>query len=293
MALSPMGPGKIEIDQRYSGAGMKKALLYNFDIDGDSIKSEHQSFLASQIVPLLQNNRGRCWMQGQASRTGSDAHNLALSQRRVRNAASVLTQRNIAATQIRSDAVGESLAFDGPTEDERDRAVALVVLPYAPTPVPPPREVPPAPPTNTRFKIRMLMNLNASAGAAVDFSIFQIWDVQNNVCSFYNYYAAGIAGGVGPWLSGTLEGPWNDMRVAQPISANGFHGAARLTSGGGAAWSYTVVNFMGMPDGNHTIPNPLRIDTGFTIGLGGGTSVGSMELQRLGTADGLLPYNGN
>lgn len=34
--LQKTGPGKIDISTRYSGPGMIKALLYNFDIDGDS-----------------------------------------------------------------------------------------------------------------------------------------------------------------------------------------------------------------------------------------------------------------
>jgi hypothetical protein len=52
------------------------------------------------------------------------------------------------------------------------------------------------------------------------------------------------------------------------------------------------INFMNLPPGTQTIPNPLRLNTGFTIGIGGGTSVGSMKLELLGTSDGLLPFKG-
>jgi hypothetical protein len=52
------------------------------------------------------------------------------------------------------------------------------------------------------------------------------------------------------------------------------------------------INFMNLPPGTQTIPNPLRLNTGFTIGIGGGTSVGNMKLELLGTSDGLLPFKG-
>ena len=169
------GPGKVEVDQSYSGPGMAKALLYNFDIDGADIKPEHERYLRATALPLLRDNRGAIWMQGSASRSGADAYNLRLSRRRVSNVESVLLRSGITPRQVQSDAVGEALAFGHAREDERDRAVALVILPYA-RPVPPPQNVPDRPATNTRFKIRMLMNLNASVVAGIDYSVFQIWD---------------------------------------------------------------------------------------------------------------------
>ena len=293
MVLRPTGPGRIDVDTSYSGPGMAKALLFNFDIDGDTVKAEHAQYLLRSAIPLLSNGRGAIWMQGSASRSGSDAHNLALSRRRVTNVAAKLTTAGIRQSQIQTDAVGEHLAFDHEREDERDRAVALIILPYA-RPTPPPQRVPPQPATNTRFKIRMLMNLNLSAGVAGDYSIFQIWDVQAGLCSFYHYTAGGFSGGIldGLPLSATLEGPWNDMRVSGPISVNQFGGAARFTTGGGGPWSYNVVNFMSLPGNVRTVPNPFRMDTGFTIGIGGGTSVGTMTLEMAGTSYGFRPYSG-
>ena len=52
------------------------------------------------------------------------------------------------------------------------------------------------------------------------------------------------------------------------------------------------INFMDLPVGIQTMPNPLPLNTGFTIGIGGGTSVGDMKLELLGTPDGLLPFKG-
>ncbi|MBK7353806.1 MAG: hypothetical protein IPJ05_09925 [Nitrosomonas sp.] len=47
---------------------MIKALLYNFDIDGDTVKPEHIAFLQSTVVPLLQGDRGHIWMRDQPAK---------------------------------------------------------------------------------------------------------------------------------------------------------------------------------------------------------------------------------
>src|SRR6266849_629628 len=147
---------------------------------------------------------------------------------------------------------------------------------------------------NISFRIRMHANLNASAVVAVDFSIFQIWDEKAGLCSFYTYAASGYAGGLipGGWLSATLKGPWNRFTVTKAMGANQFTGPARFTSGGAGPWTKNYINFIALPPGTQTIPNPLPIDTGFTIGVGAGTSVGDMNLVMAGTKDGLLPYKG-
>ena len=146
---------------------------------------------------------------------------------------------------------------------------------------------------NTRFKIRMHANLNVAAVAAADFCIFEIWDEKAKLTSFYTYWAGGISKGVLPgWLSATLKGPWNEMVVTKAIGANEFSGAARFTSGGAGSRSKNYINFMGLPSGVLTVPNPLPIETGFTIGIGASTSVGRMELFKAGEPDGLLPFRG-
>jgi hypothetical protein len=147
---------------------------------------------------------------------------------------------------------------------------------------------------NTRFKIRMHANLSASIVAAGDFSIFEIWDEKAGLSSFYTYWAGGVAGGVIPrlWLSATFKGPWNDFMVTKAIGANQFSGPARFTTAGGASVSKNYINFMGLPLGAQTLPNPLPVNTGFTLGIGAGTSVGKMELVKAGEPDGLLPFRG-
>ena len=70
------GPGKVDLDLDFSGVGVLKALLYNFDFDDFAglkyreLKPEHKKFLGEKVAPLLANNRGQAWMQGSASRIG-------------------------------------------------------------------------------------------------------------------------------------------------------------------------------------------------------------------------------
>ena len=55
--LHRTGSGKISVDSRYAGPGMIKALLYNFDIDGDTVKLEHIAFLQSTLFPFARRAR--------------------------------------------------------------------------------------------------------------------------------------------------------------------------------------------------------------------------------------------
>jgi hypothetical protein len=70
------GPGLIEVDAAYTGAGVLKALLYNFDFDDSDVikhndlKVEFTRFLADRVAPLLTSDKGQIWMQGSASRIG-------------------------------------------------------------------------------------------------------------------------------------------------------------------------------------------------------------------------------
>jgi hypothetical protein len=148
-------------------------------------------------------------------------------------------------------------------------------------------------PTNTKFKIKQHANLEISKLVAVDYSIFQIWDEDAAKCSFYTYWAAGVSKSLTPgWLSATTAGPWSDLVVTKAIAVNQFTGPTRFTTGGGGSYTKNYINFMELPLGTTTIPNPLPLNTGFTIGIGGGTTVGQMNLELLGTSDGLLPFKG-
>lgn len=272
------GAGKVSLDARVQGRGMLKASLLNFDIDGDGPKAEHLLFLRTRVAPLLEANRGRIWMQGSASRSGSDRHNLALSRRRVEMVAQVLRARGISTRQMQLDAVGERMAVGHGMEDERDRAVALVVLPFTDD-RPPARMVPLPPPVSDEFKIRMLGGLTGSLGPwQTENLFFQIWDPRNHLTAFYTYSGTGSGRGVIPRIpvSVTLRGPWNSFKTSAPIRVSQFAGATRFTTAGAGPWTSNHLNMMGLPKSVATVPRVLSIATGFTVGAGASTSVGDL-----------------
>jgi outer membrane protein OmpA-like peptidoglycan-associated protein len=103
----PAKEGKIDTDSRYSGRGMIKARLYNFDVDKDKLKPEHESFLLKDVIKLLESNTSHIWMQGSASRSGPESHNMGLSKGRVNNVASFLRRHGILDRQMQLEAIGE------------------------------------------------------------------------------------------------------------------------------------------------------------------------------------------
>jgi hypothetical protein len=154
------GPGSVEVDASWSGIGTLKALLYNFDFDDFAdrkfrpLKPEHIAFLADEVLPLLENNRGDIWLQGSASRIGANSWNMEVSQTRVSRVAAYLTDHDIRFDQMQVDAVGEELAnkLKHSEDDPRDRSVMIWVMPKK-TSVPPPKRVPPKPKLSSQSKL--------------------------------------------------------------------------------------------------------------------------------------------
>jgi hypothetical protein len=275
--LKATGPGKIV---RSSGApsGGLRAALANFDVDGDALKAEHKTFLDAQVVPILRAPDSVCILRGQASQTGSDAHNLELSKRRAQNVLGFLTSRGVPSSNVRVQFVGESLAGSFPGENAEARAVSVLVARTAVVPVPKLEPKPaPIPQTTTKFKIRMLGGLSSSVLVAqIEKIFFQIWAPSLSLTTFYEYSSAGVGKGAGASMSATLKGPFNDFATTSAISTTDFGGAARFTTSGVGPFSVNFLNLMGLPSGVATMPNPLKIDTGFTVGLGLSTSLGNM-----------------
>jgi outer membrane protein OmpA-like peptidoglycan-associated protein len=120
--LHPTGEGKIATDSRYSGRGMIKARLYNFDVDGDKLKPEHELFLLKDVIRLLESDTGHIWMQGSASRSGPEIHNMGLSTRRVTKVASFLRRHGILDRQMQPEAIGEAGTQGHLLEEEYDIA---------------------------------------------------------------------------------------------------------------------------------------------------------------------------
>lgn len=258
-------------------------MMSNYDIDVDTPKPEHVTFLNNIVLPLIVGKRARVWLQGSASSTGAAAHNLALSRRRAEGIANVLRSRGVPGPQLQVDAVGEGLASSVVAENADDRAVAILAAPlHDPPPPPQPRPAPATIPTATSFRLRLVGGIGAGARVvAVDRLYFQIWDPAHGVSSIYEYTGGGIGVSVRS-VSATMEGPWNDFRTTGPVAVNEFGGAARFTTGGAGPYTLNYVNMMQMPRGTATSPNPLSISTGFTVGAGGSTTVGYMALVTTG-----------
>jgi outer membrane protein OmpA-like peptidoglycan-associated protein len=128
------GPGKVE--ERPSpdaqAPEMRRASLFNFDIDGDTLKPEHERWLTENVVPLLSVPGASVRLRGVASRSGAASHNQALSQRRVDKVLAFLQRNGLVLAQFVREAAGEGDAaaagqVDG-TEDERFRAVIVTVV---------------------------------------------------------------------------------------------------------------------------------------------------------------------
>jgi hypothetical protein len=296
MVFRATGPGKAEIDRAYSSPGMLKALLYNFDFDdmkSSGLKAEHSRFLTEQVVPLLAKDRGHIWMRGSASQVGIDSYNMELSKTRVNRVANFLTAAGIFRTQMQLEAIGEELTVGHAADDERDRGVALLILPKKKSEPPPKPAPPPKPKIASKFKAAMITGLSAAkaakwakylkgkvgAGVAADVIFFQIWDVENNLSSIYVYVGGGIGVGVTllPSVSATTHGPWNDFTTSAAISCSQFDGFTRFTTAGVAKWSLNFLNMCGTPPGVDDV-YISGFNTGTTIGLGASSTVGDMTL---------------
>jgi OmpA family protein len=275
--LKATGAGKV-VTSGGAPAGGVRAALANFDIDGDALKVEHKTFLDGQVVPILRRPNSICILRGEASHTGSDAHNLELSKRRAQTVLGFLTSRGVPVQNVRVQFVGESLAGSFPGESADARAVSVLVARTTAVPAPQPEPAPAAvPKTATRFKIRMLGALSSGLGVVqIEKIFFQIWAPSLSVTTFYEYSSVGVGKGAGASISVTLEGPFNDFSTTSAIGTPDFGGAARFTTSGVGPFSVNFLNMMGLPSGVATIPNPLKLDTGFTVGLGLSTSLGNM-----------------
>ncbi len=141
--VRPTGPGKIRVLKIRDGgvpavpttfnnvasATTFQAVLYNFDIDGDVLKREHKEFLKEHVVPQLGNAQVKIELRGEASRTGSDTHNLDLSKRRVAQVKNFFRANGPVLANIADSAVGEAdAAGRGENDNTEDALVRAVVV---------------------------------------------------------------------------------------------------------------------------------------------------------------------
>jgi hypothetical protein len=126
------GEGKIrEISPELDPDTTIWAILYNYDIGGDAPKHRHTEWLMEHVVPQLCNPQVKITVKGEASRTGSDAFNMALSKRRVDAIIRYLRAHGPVNADILAWARGEEDARlageEDKTEDEMFRAVWVKV----------------------------------------------------------------------------------------------------------------------------------------------------------------------
>jgi hypothetical protein len=114
-------------------------MLFNFDIAGDNLKPEHESFLRLKVAPLLRNS-GSASILGLASRSGEEASNLDLSRRRAVNTKAALLRCVGRTFQIRlTEGVGEQFARRiGQPDGLEDMRCRSVFLELSQSPIPPP-----------------------------------------------------------------------------------------------------------------------------------------------------------
>ena len=294
MTFRPTGPGLIEVNPAYSGAGILRALLYNFDFDDMAVtelKREHADFLRTRVLPLLAGKRGMILLLGQASQIGTNDYNLQLSRRRVQRVVDFLTRNGVADGQIRPDAVGEEQSTSRLRDDQRDRSVEFVIAPRPQRDQPLPRIVPPPPAVTTRFRLRLLADVTLSGaprfrpprrgrvglGPAAESQLFEIQDVEHGLSAFYGYSGLGAGAGFNAaWLSGTDSGPWNYFTTSAPMNVGDFGGRARFTTAGGGNHTINFIHMMGTPEGVDSVY--MTINTGTTYGIGATTTAGPLQL---------------
>jgi hypothetical protein len=259
----PEGQGKIDVLFDASAANTLEALLYNFDFDDfygykfRPLKKEHSQFLEERVVPLLADGKGDIWLQGSASRIGSDDWNKVLSQTRESTVQAFLLDHGVSANQIQVQAVGSTLTKNHALDDPRDRGVLLWVYPKFEFPIPP-IKVPHRPKISNVFKIAVdgdfpprwkRWNANIpewqkaiqwgtdQVASKLKMPIshmalpFIVWDVTNHLACRYVYidFEIGFDAGVDLGLP-QPHGPWNIFTTDKAIGCNQFGKGARLTT---------------------------------------------------------------
>ena len=123
---------------------------------------------------------------------------------------------------------------------------------------------------------------------------FEIADPDHNQVQTYGYAGGGIGAGAdvpGNWVPRgwggsipggvTAPGPWNDFQTRLPMCVDGFAGATRFTTIGSGPDSVNILTMCGThPVDRLTEPKSLHINTGWTIGAGASTTMGT--LTRVG-----------
>jgi hypothetical protein len=277
-------------------------LLFDFDIDWDELKESHKNKLneAAKFMKfnLLRDKGPGGWeirIDGFSSKTymGKEAsekdktaveHNDYLSNMREQEVESYL-RKAIPNLQIKYVPNWHGFSkHESKGENPIERSVRVhIQRPGLPPPLP--KELPslpaPSPPKDVldhTWNIRMVGAASAGWKAAIgDLLFFEIWAVNQHYSAIYRYTGAGLAKGtpVSATFKGEFVNPFSTMhekgnaKSSQPVAFGSFEGVASFFSAGGGNSTINLLKFGGLPPGIVIHPtDPLKINTGTTIGVG-------------------------
>ena len=266
--------------------------LYNYNIDGNLLKPEHKAHIDQKVVPVLRKHKAHVKIIGTASQSGDRAYNQQLSVERVLRVKNYLLAKGFSESQVpgaEMRAYGEDLSTSKSSEDERDRAVKIVlawgtkpqpiiifedivIVGDRPVrlPVPRPRPIPSG--VSKKWKIRYLSGADASLFKMLGFSgnALLIVDTTNNLEIVCVMAGGTVSAFPGTPASVTLRGQWTDFATPDPHSITEFD---------------SIISNMITPasvgplsgEGRLTVPGisngDIRFSTGFTFGASAGSMV--------------------
>ena len=310
---TPEGQARIDAAEE----NLQNRLLCDFDIDDANLKPAHTASLDEMLKFISADFEKRkestepLWLigvDGFASRTGTAEHNQALSKEREESTFSYINYhlfdniRPVDAESFESRIVRDPKfhGFNKTTvEGEHPLGRSVQVLMKRPNlPIPPPQQNFPAT-RSKKFQIRC--HTLASAGipipgvpggnVALDFSSFEITDLQNNQEAFFDYKGKGVSAGIPlpdklPKLikdivantTFSLAGAFVPFETTRPVKLKDFSGSASLVQPPGIAFPGIGSLSIGKPQiafkspafglgKAKIIPPILEIDTGTSFGL--------------------------
>jgi hypothetical protein len=259
------------------------AQLFDFDVDGTTLKDKHLTWLDDAIDRINANDRSLIWnisATGSASLTGMqidhNKHNYDLG----------FARAQAVETYLKAGLKVPGLVFDPPfsagtmfaswaqhkvgVENDADRC-AFVVITTDTDPPPPPRKKTSIPLSRT-WGIRYVWGDALTMVVGLDAAKYDIADLTNHLHATFEYSGDVIAGSVYNFpLSITGGGSWYSFSTSDAIHISDFDGPARFTTAGALKLSKNYLRLT-PKGGATTIPNPLDIPTGTTYGVPGASA---------------------
>lgn len=258
--------------------------LYNYNVDGNLLKPEHQEYLRRKMVPLLKNAPVHVKLTGRASQSGDQEYNRTLSLERVLRVKRFLTGHGIPESKVpgtQMHAVGEDYSTSISREDEWDRGVSLtiawgtkrfpIITDYVPVRIviekkkeeekkkKRTRKPPPPPKGNRSWKIMDLGSADLKIGTGQLFWIVDKTHQEEVICSLVGRTVLpGV--GLAP-VSG--KGEWSDFETKDPHDLSDFGDwASYSTPPSVLFWSAgkAYLTIRGISKGS------IPVETGVTIG---------------------------